>query len=97
FVLPLMHGARALARTLAGEATAVSYPAMPVVVKTPACPAVVAPPETGIAGEWQVNGEADGVRALFYDSARQLRGFALTGAAAAQKQALARQLPPLMA
>jgi len=96
FVLPLMHGARALARTLAGEATAVSYPAMPVVVKTPACPVVVAPPEAGTAGEWQVNGEEGGVRALFYDSARQLRGFALTGAAAAQKQTLMRQLPPLM-
>jgi rubredoxin---NAD+ reductase len=37
FVMPIMHAARALASTLAGKPAALSYPAMPVLVKTPAC------------------------------------------------------------
>jgi rubredoxin-NAD+ reductase len=43
YVLPLMAGARALAKTLSGQETPISYPAMPVQVKTPVCPVVVAP------------------------------------------------------
>jgi len=43
FVMPLMNGARALAKTLSGEITKVTYPAMPVMIKTPACPLVVSP------------------------------------------------------
>ena len=46
YVMPLMSCARALARTLTQEATQVSYPVMPVMVKTPACPLVVSPPVT---------------------------------------------------
>ena len=45
FVMPIMHAARALAATLAGKPTQVIYPAMPVVVKTPACPTIVSPPK----------------------------------------------------
>ncbi|MDD5295811.1 MAG: FAD-dependent oxidoreductase [Rhodocyclaceae bacterium] len=93
FVLPLMACARALAATLAGTDTAVSYPAMPVVVKTPACPAVVCPPPMGAAGAWQEAVTATGVRALFRDGEGKLLGFALLGDAVAEKQALAAQLP----
>ena len=46
YVMPIMQQARALAATLAGTPTAVIYPAMPVIVKTPACPTVVCPPPT---------------------------------------------------
>lgn len=95
FVAPLMTGARALARTLAGEPTAVSYPAMPVVIKTPAHPVVVAPPAPGSEGNWQVETSPDGVTARFMGSERML-GFALTGEAVAQKQAMTKELPPLL-
>ena len=44
FVMPIMHAARALAKTLCGEPTRLTYPAMPIVVKTTAYPVVVAPP-----------------------------------------------------
>ncbi|WP_127478627.1 FAD-dependent oxidoreductase [Sulfurivermis fontis] len=91
FVLPLMEQARTLAAVLAGREAAVNYPPMPVAVKTPACPVVVAPPAPGAPGEWRVQVDADGVRAEFVDGA-QLRGFALTGAATAAKQALVKQL-----
>ncbi len=96
FVMPIMQAARALARTLHGTPTAVIYPAMPVVVKTPACPTVVCPPPPGVAGEWEENVMADGVRALFHDSTGSLRGFALVGAATKDKQALTKDIPPLL-
>ena len=96
FVMPIMQAARALAKTLSGTPSAVLYPAMPVVVKTPACPTVVCPPPPGVAGKWEESATADGVRALFHDHAGTLRGFALVGAATKEKQALAKDIPPLL-
>ncbi|MDR4513953.1 FAD-dependent oxidoreductase [Nitrosomonas sp.] len=96
FVMPITHAARALAATLAGNPTPVFYPAMPVLVKTPACPTVVAPPEAGRAGEWQVESDADGVTAVFLDDGGKLLGFALLGQAIAQKNDLAAKLPPVL-
>ncbi len=93
FVLPIMQAARALAATLAGQPTAVHYPAMPVVVKTPACPTVVAPPAPGVAGEWREEVTTGGVRSLFHGPDGRLLGFALCGDAAAERQALTRELP----
>lgn len=96
FVMPIMQAARALAPTLAGTATQARYPAMPVVVKTPACPAVVSPPDMGVHGEWQVEEVDDGVRALFRDADGELLGFALLGTVTVEKNALTAQLPPVM-
>ncbi len=96
YVMPIMHAARALARTLSGEATALTYPAMPVVVKTPAHPVVVAPPAPGAEGSWLEEALADGVRARFVAGDGRLLGFALTGGAVAEKQALTKQLPPVL-
>ena len=48
YVMPLMSCARALAQTLAGNLTAVSYGAMPITVKTPVYPLVVSPPPRGL-------------------------------------------------
>jgi rubredoxin---NAD+ reductase len=95
-VMPIMQAARALAKTLHGVPTSVHYPAMPVVVKTPACPTVVCPPPPGVDGKWEEICTADGVRALFHDNAGTLRGFALLGAATKDKQALAKDIPPLL-
>lgn len=98
FVMPIMHAARALAKTLTGNPAQVTYPAMPVVVKTPACPLVVSPPAAGVTGLWQIEQPAPGsTRACFYDAGRQLLGFALTGDAAGEKQALTKLLPPALA
>ncbi len=96
FVMPISHAGRALAATLAGNSTPVHYPAMPVVVKTPACPAVVSPPDFAKKGDWQVEVDQDGVKALFQDAEGGLLGFALLGAAAKEKAALTSQLPPIL-
>jgi rubredoxin-NAD+ reductase len=69
---------------------------MPVVVKTPACPTVVCPPPPGVEGQWEESVTADGVHALFHDSAGTLRGFALLGVATKDKQTLTKAIPPLL-
>ncbi len=96
FVMPISYAGRALAATLAGNSTPVHYPAMPVMVKTPACPAVVSPPDFTKKGDWQVDADQDGVKALFRDAEGSLLGFALLGAATKEKVALAAQLPPIL-
>jgi rubredoxin-NAD+ reductase len=95
YVMPLMTSARALAKTLTGERSEVLYPAMPVMIKTPCCPAAVNPPPAGAEGRWQVEQDGNHVKALFNDSDGALLGFALTGRFALEKQALSRQLPAL--
>jgi rubredoxin-NAD+ reductase len=100
YVLPLMAAARALAKTLAGEKTAVSYPAMPVQIKTPACPVVVAPIMPGTEGAWHIEANGADVNAQFKNAEGQLLGFALTGVCAgsgALKMELTKQLPAILA
>lgn len=93
YVMPLMTAARALAQTLAGQVTQLVYGPMPVMVKTPACPLVVAPPVTSPQGNWTVSGSGADITALFHDAQGTLVGYALTGAAVSQKLQLNRQLP----
>jgi rubredoxin-NAD+ reductase len=95
YVMPLMTQARALAATLNGTPTAVSYPAMPVTVKTPAWPTVICPPPADAEGQWHVMKEADGLTALFLNASHPEAplGFALQGKATAQRQVLAGQMP----
>jgi rubredoxin---NAD+ reductase len=92
YVMPLMQQARALAATLTGTPTPVVYPCMPVMVKTPACPTVVCPPAPQAVGEWQVTTTTDGCDARFIAADGSTLGFALLGAATAQKQTLAAQV-----
>jgi len=96
YVMPIMQQARALAATLAGTPTALIYPAMPVVVKTPACPTVVCPPPADAGGDWSVQSDAQALEARFHGADGRLLGFALMGSATAQRQALAAQVPGLL-
>lgn len=96
YVAPLSAAARALGASLAGQATAVQYPAMPVAIKTPACPVTVAPPPKDAAGEWHIEGDAPNLKATFIGSAGELLGYALTGDATKEKAALTRALPPIL-
>ena len=93
YVMPLMNAARAIAKSLNGDVTAVNYPAMPVMVKTPSCAVVVAPPGNGIEGNWAIQQDEEGVHAKFIDKEGVLQGFALVGKAVEDKQALTKQLP----
>ena len=96
FIMPIMHAARALAKTLNAEPTAVTYPPMPVVVKTPVLPMVIAPPPPHAVGVWQETANGPDVRAVFVGPDQAVLGYALTGAAIAEKNALTKQLPPVL-
>ncbi|MCW8945210.1 MAG: FAD-dependent oxidoreductase [Sedimenticola sp.] len=88
YVMPLMIGARALAKTLTGTPTEVVYPVMPVIIKTPAHPIVVAPAPREAVGEWQTEATTQGTRGRFKSPDGALLGFALTGDAVEEKAAL---------
>lgn len=93
YVQPILHGAKALAATLCGDPTAVVYPPMPVVIKTPACPTVVCAPEPGQSGRWSVEGEdADGLCATFVDDGGVMRGFVLQGSRTRERMAMAARI-----
>lgn len=87
YVMPIMQAAKALAATLAGTPTEVLFGLMPVAIKTPALPIVVAPPAPGSAGDWH---NAEPGIWQFIDPQAQVRGFALTGSQTSQRAAQAR-------
>lgn len=97
YVMPIMQAARALAQTLTGKRTALSYPAMPVMVKTPALATVVSPPAKGAHGQWKIQNIEGGLEARFESHDGKLLGFVLMGAATAQRAALSKELPPILA
>jgi len=97
YVMPIMQAARALAQTLTGTRTALSYPAMPVMVKTPALPTVVSPPAKGANGQWKTQNINGGLEARFESDDGKLLGFVLMGTATAQRAALSKELPPILA
>ncbi|MGQ8974016.1 FAD-dependent oxidoreductase [Acinetobacter sp. YH01015] len=97
YVMPIMQQARALAKTLNGETTAVHYPAMPVAVKTPAAPLTVLPAPANIDVTWDTEEFEDGMIAKATDTEGTLRGFVLLGATAAkQRLTLTKQVPDLI-
>lgn len=98
FVLPIMHAARALAKTLAGEDAAVVFPAMPVVVKTPAHPVAVLPVARDAVGSWQTLTSGKGIKMAFLDASDQISGFVLTGEFAAERSEMTKRVgTPLVA
>lgn len=95
YVAPLLQASRALAKTLSGQPTAVTYPPMPVVIKTPACPIAAIPPSAGVEGTWQIEGEGVDRMARFVDPKGVLQGFAVMGDQVSQRNALVKQMAPL--
>lgn len=96
YVAPLLNSARALAHTIAGNKTAVHYPAMPITVKTPAYPLIVCAPQKGCIGEWEMQQDGNNVCASFYDQNKQLRGFILTNQFITKRAELIKQIPALI-
>ncbi|TRX54989.1 rubredoxin--NAD(+) reductase [Thalassomonas sp. M1454] len=97
YILPLMAQLKALAKTLTGTPTTVSYGAMPVMIKTTLFPVVVNPPARGAQGQWHYETQtAEGVKAVFKDASGQTLGFALTGSQTGARSELEKQCPPVM-
>ena len=87
--MPIMQAAKALAATLAGTPTPVVFPLMPVSVKTPALPIVVAAAHPAQAGQWVADAQEEGVW-RFMDSDNAQRGFVLTAKQTARRMELAK-------
>lgn len=90
YVAPLLVCAKALAQTLSGKATAIHYPAMPVVVKTTVCPMAVVWPR-GHGGQWQII-EAGEDFVAHHVSDGALTGFILMNGAVGQRMVLQRDV-----
>lgn len=94
YILPLMACVRVLSKRLLGDdAAQVEYGAMPVAVKTPACPLVIAPVPEGVEGTWVFEyGEAAiDCKATFVDQSDRLQGFALSGSYIGEKNTLKKE------
>lgn len=88
FVLPIMSAAKVLAARLAGQPGTLRFPLMPVAVKTPALPLVVASPPHGSPGQW--HGREEGLW-HFMDDGGLARGFVLAGKQTSRRAELARR------
>jgi len=91
YVQPIMTASRAIGSTIAGTPTPLHFGAMPVVVKTPACPTVILPPDAPDC-EWRSEPGAESLEMRCVDAEGRLRGFALLGTAAARRSALLREM-----
>lgn len=97
YVMPTVQCARALANTLAGQATPVHYAAMPIVVKTPAMPLAIAPP-LHHEGTWhEQESTADGFTYLHHDAEGRHTGFIVGGKSFTLHRQMANTLPPWLA
>jgi rubredoxin-NAD+ reductase len=98
YVLPLMQQARVLAGILSGTPGRLSLPALPVAVKTPACPMVLCPPAANAQGDWHCERDDEqGAIHHFLGLDGALLGFALAGDACGQRRQLAARVPSLLA
>ncbi|PRY64826.1 rubredoxin-NAD+ reductase [Vreelandella songnenensis] len=95
YVQPLQASAKALAATLAGTPTQVSFGAWPIIVKTPLLPVVAYPPAASVE-RWRIEGEGGDMSALGEDKHGNLVGFALTGGCVRRKVELSRAAPVLL-
>ena len=90
YVMPIMHAAKALAATLNGSTTALEFPLMPVSIKTPALPIVVAAAHPALAGQWLADAQESQGIWRFLDAQGAQRGFVLTGKSTAKRMELSK-------
>jgi rubredoxin---NAD+ reductase len=93
YVMPIMNAARALAQTLSGNKTEVAFPVMPVAVKTPALPLMIAPPKLGSKGQWM---SAEPNVWQFNNEQNLVTGFVLAGAQTSKRAEMVKLLQPAL-
>ena len=94
YIAPLMTAARAIARTLAGQATPIELKAAPVIVKTPSYPLALMPIPMALSasGTWRA-AEHDGrTICRFHDGNGMLVGFGVAPHDASVRQQLLAEL-----
>tara|TARA_B100001989_G_scaffold251600_1_gene231183 strand:+ start:350 stop:1522 length:1173 start_codon:yes stop_codon:yes gene_type:complete len=96
YVAPIKQQALAIAKSLTGNKTKISYPPMPVVVKMPTFPLTLVPVrQVHPTGEWCMhqNDENDGLIAGFYHPEKGLQGFVLAGPATRLRNEWLKKMP----
>jgi len=88
YIAPLMTAARAIARTLTGQPTAIDLRSAPVIVKTPSFPLALVPPPAGTVGSWHDVWDGDRIVCRFIDSAGVVLGFGIAPQEAGLRQSL---------
>ncbi|HJV86573.1 MAG TPA: FAD-dependent oxidoreductase [Noviherbaspirillum sp.] len=94
YIAPLMAAARAFARTLDGQPTAIDLRPTPVMVKTPSLPLALVPPPSHAAagGNWHETSIGEQVICRFYDENGCMRGFGVAPHEAKIRQSLLAEL-----
>ena len=93
YVMPIMNAARALAQTLLGKRTELVFAIMPVAVKTPALPLMIAPPKMGSLGQWT---SAEPNVWQFNNEQNVVTGFVLAGAQTSKRAEMVKLLQPAL-
>lgn len=91
YIAPLMQQTKILAHTIDGADAALSYPIMPIVIKTDCYPIVLVKPWC-VDGEWIYEESAEGITARFMSSDNSVKGFVLTGTHVKQRADLMRSI-----
>lgn len=93
YIAPLMTAARAIARTLTGDATAIDIKAAPVIVKTPSFPLALVPPPLGhTSGGWHGTQDGERIVCRYVDHEGILLGFGVAPQEASVRQGLLAEL-----
>jgi rubredoxin-NAD+ reductase len=90
YVAPIMQAAPVLAKQLLNRPAELSFPPMPIVIKTPACPVALVPPKE--PGEWHFEEDSTGLSGKHLDARGQLTGYVLTGERVTERIALTKAL-----
>lgn len=78
YIGPIRQQAQAMVKTLQGNPTKISYPALPTVAKTPTFPVVICR-HPWIKGRWKIISDADGIQMEQFNDQGECIGFALGG------------------
>ncbi len=93
YIAPLMNAARAIARTLAGQPTAIDMKPAPVIVKTPSFPLALVPPPAGQnGGGWRDAQSGARIVCRYYDDAGVMLGFGVAPQESGVRQGLLAEL-----
>ena len=94
YVAPLMAAARAIARTLAGDATDIDLKPAPVIVKTLSFPLALVPPPAGTKtdGSWHETHSGERIICRYYDGDGTMIGFGVAPQEVKVRQSLLAEL-----
>lgn len=93
YVGPILHSAKCLAKTLTGQASELTLPALPVVIKTSCYPICLCCPPHAASATWSSESDDDSFKFSLKNKQNELLGFVLTKNAVKERMIFMQQLP----